>query len=67
MTASPLSLNLVNQSSSVAVVKKTKRQLPCALMLSGDIMVPACVLTPAMRTFIQLKGLLSGVQFSSGY
>lgn len=67
MTASLLSLNLVNQSSSVAVVKKTKRQLPHALTLSGDIMVPACVLTLARRTFIQIKGLLSGAQFSSGY
>lgn len=64
MTASPLSLKTVDQSSSVAVVKTTE-QLSCALMLSRDITVPAFMLTPAMRAFIQIKGLLSGVQFSS--
>jgi len=65
MTASPLSLKTVDQSSSVAVVKTTEQQLSCALMLSRDITVPAFMLTPAMRAFIQIKGLLSGVQFSS--
>lgn len=65
MTASPLSLKIVDQSSSVAVVKTTKQQLSCALMLSRGITVPTFMLTPAMKTFIQIKGLLSGVQFGS--